>query len=248
MTAEPTLNTSPIPGSKAYPLNQGFSYTCTHHAIANAVADQLADKHIDIDQKIFAGILISNTGSIGPIWPHFFDNYHIPVLSMNETDKKWISVKINIVREVKEFSNTGKHVLAYHTKEILPDGTWKWGEYHCVFVKQQSENHYVCVNSWGDRDKYPEVELNRPGNRLWIVSAEFQFAQGGWSFIIFHTLSRCSIYLLNSKNFNEKPICLDLFGNSNGIEVLNLFLSKGTFVYLKKCFTYKIRNYRLTIY
>ena len=123
----------------------------------------------------------------------FYDNY-IPVLSMNEADEKWISVKIDIVREVKEFQNTGKYVLAYFTKKKLPDGTWKWGEYHCVFVKTQSENHYVCVNSWGDRDEYPKVELNRTGNRLWIVRAEFEYAQG-WSFVICHTLSRCNVYL-----------------------------------------------------
>ena len=173
------MNTSPIPGSKAYPLNQGCSYTCTHHAIANAVADQLADKHIDIDQNILAGILVSNTGSIGAVWPHFFDNYYMPVLIMNKADEKWIFVKIDIVREVKEFSNTSKYVLAYYTKQILPNGTWKWGEYHCVFIKQQLENHYVCVNSWGDNDENPEVELNRPGNRLWMVRAEFEPAPGG---------------------------------------------------------------------
>lgn len=197
MSAESTLNTSLIPGSKAYPLNQGSSYTCTHHAIANAVADQLADKGIDIDQKSFASILISNTGSIGPVWPHFFDNYHIPVLIMNEADKKWIFVKIDIIREVKEFCNTGKYVLAYYTRKRLPDGTWRQ-EYHCVFVKQQSDNHYVCVNGWGDIDEYPEVELNRPGNRLWIVSAGFRLDQGGWSFVICYTLIRFSIYLKNS--------------------------------------------------
>ena len=173
------MNTSPIPGSKAYPLNQGCSYTCTQHAIANAVADQLADKHIDIDQNILAGILVSNTGSIGAVWPHFFDNYYMPVLIMNKADEKWIFVKIDIVREVEEFSNTSKYVLAYYTKQILPNGTWKWGEYHCAFIKQQLENHYVCVNSWGDNDENPEVELNRPGNRLWMVRAEFEPAPEG---------------------------------------------------------------------
>ena len=188
MSAESTLNTSPIPSSKACPLNQGSSNTCTHHAIANAVADQLADKHVDIDQNAFATTLVSYVGSIGPVWPHFFDNFHIPVIIMNKADEQWISVKIDIVREVREFCNTGKYVLAYNIKEMLQDGTWKWGEYHCVFVKQQSENHYVCVNSWGDTDEYPEVELNRPGNRLWIVSVEFQYAQGGWSFVIFFIL------------------------------------------------------------
>ena len=75
-------------------------------------------------------------------------------------------MEVDTVREVKEFSNTSKYVLAYYTKQVLQDGTWKWDEYHCVFVKQQLENHYVCVNSWGDIDENPEVELNRPGNRL----------------------------------------------------------------------------------
>lgn len=177
---EGVLNVSSIPGNRAYPLDQGLSDTCTCHAIANAVADQLAEKGINIDQSSFAQILVSNNGTIGAVWPHFFDNYHNDITIMNQVDKKWISVKIKSIIEVEKFSNTDKYILAYNTKEEKQaDGTSKWCSYHCVFVQKQSDNHYFCVNSWGDRDKYPEVELNRPGNRLWRVRAEVGPAQTG---------------------------------------------------------------------
>lgn len=97
---------------------------------------------------------------------------------MNKVDRKWISVKIKRVIEVEKFSNTEKYILAYNTKEEKQtDGTWKWCSYHFVFVRKQLDNHYFCVNSCCDRDKCPEVELNRPGNRLWRVRAEVGPAQ-----------------------------------------------------------------------
>ena len=173
-----------IPGDKAYPLDQGLSDTCTCHAIANAVADQLADHKINIDQSSFAQNLVSNNQTIGAVWPHFYDNYHIPIIIKNDNSGEWISVKIKSVEEVKQFNDTDKFVLAYNTKkEEQTDGTWKWYSYHCVFVKKQLENHYVCVNSWNDFEPYPEVEFNRPGNRLWCVKAKFKTPPKGWLFV-----------------------------------------------------------------
>ena len=140
-SSQGTLNTYPIPGSKAYPLDQGDSNTCTCHAVANAVADQLVDANIDIDQRFLAYWLVANNQTIG----------------------NWISLKLT-VREVESFSNADKHVLAYYT----PQG------YHCVYVKQQSENYYECVNSWKDDDPFPKVDLGRRGNRLWRVRVELK--------------------------------------------------------------------------
>ena len=181
------MSNSKIPGFKAYPLDQGSSETCTCHAISNAVGDLLADKNINIDQSTFAQILVSYNQAIGAVWPHFYDNYHTPIIIKNEGDGRWISVKIGSVREVEKTNDADKYVLAYNTKKVeQTDGTKKWGNYHCAFVQKQLENDYLCVNSWGDEDQYPKVELNRPGNRLWRVRAEFRPAPLGWYFVICH--------------------------------------------------------------
>ena len=151
------------------------------------MADQLADDNINIDQSSFAQTLVSNNQTIGAVWPHFYDNYHIPIIIMNDNDGEWISVRIKSVREVNKFNGTDKFVLAYNTKkEKQADGTWKWFSYHCVFVKEQSENYYSCVNSWKNIDPYPKVELNRPGNRLWRVKVKDKTPPKGWSFFFCH--------------------------------------------------------------
>ena len=150
------------------------------------MGDQLADDNINIDQSYFAQNLVSNNQSIGAVWPHFYDNYHIPILIKNEDDGEWISVKIKSVKEVKQINDKDKFVLAYNTKrERQADGTLKWYGYHCVFVIRQSNNYYFCVNSWNNIDPYPEVELNRPGNRLWRVEAKVKTPPRGWLFV-FH--------------------------------------------------------------
>ena len=149
-----TLSTSPIPGSKAHPLDQGDSKTCTCHAVANAVADQLANANIDIDQNFLAQWLVANNQTIGPVWPHFFDNYPYPIPVKNRTNGKWISLKLT-VSEVEAFNNADKHVLAYYT-HIGKEPQC----YHCVYVVRQSENCYECVNSWKDDDPFPKVDLD----------------------------------------------------------------------------------------
>ena len=172
-----TLNTSPIPGSKAFPLDQGDSNTCTCHAVANAVAEQLEDEEIDIDQNFLAKWLVANNQTIGPVWPHFFDNYPYHILVQNRNNGEWISLKLT-VSEAESFSNTDKHVLAYYTHA----GN-KPQVYHCVYVSQKSEKYYSCVNSWKDYNPYPEVDLDRPGNRLWRVRAEVKPPPKGWCFV-----------------------------------------------------------------
>ena len=172
------LNTFTVPGGRAYPLNQRQSYLCTCYAIANAVADQLAEKNIDIDPNAFASILVSHYGSIGPVWPHFYDNYHIPILIKTQHNGKHYYIKVATVSEVKKFSNTDKYVLAYLTES---------NDYHCVFVKEQLGNFYSCVESSGTVKKFPRVAFYKPGNRLWRVRVKFELAQIGWSFVICYT-------------------------------------------------------------
>ena len=173
------LNTFPIPGSHAYPLNQGNSSTCSCHAIANAVADQLADQGVDIDQKCLVHLLVQINGSIGPVWPDFYDNVCVDMQLQNET--KWIHIELT-VKAVESFGEKHKHVLAYHTGNRPPPH-----DYHCVFVKEQIGNYYECVNSWGKDDPSPKVHVNQSENRLWMVMVKFDWLQAGLPFLTYHS-------------------------------------------------------------
>ena len=190
-----TSKTSLTPGSGAEPLDQGNSNTCTCHAIANAIADQFEEKDIEIDPSCLATLLVNNNKSIGAVWPDFYDNYDLPITIMNQRTGEWISVKIKSVTEVKKFSCTDKHVLAYYANKIKQaDGTWIWVDYHCAFIQRQSGDLYDCVNSWKN-DPHPKVELNRSGNRLWKVIAEANSPRAGSYFVNYQSSSSCRIYL-----------------------------------------------------
>ena len=138
--------------------------TCTCHALANAIADKLFEEHdIDVDQRILANILVNNNGHVGPVWPDIYHNYDKPILVMNETSKKWISINITVKR-VERFINGEKHLLSYLSER---------GK-HCVFVKEQIEDSYKCVNSWGGDNSSPAVPVGKLGNILWVVRVEFK--------------------------------------------------------------------------
>ena len=72
-----------------------------------------------------------------------------------------------------KFINTNKHILLYCTR--LPEDIWE--NNHCVFVRKQSGDLYDCVNSLGDYNLYPTVPVNGPENKLWMVPAEWKFAE-----------------------------------------------------------------------
>lgn len=171
------------PSGSAYPLDQGISETCTCHALANAIADQLEADGIDINQSHVAHTLINFKQHVAAVWPHKFHNYRKPIITKDQKTKKWISIKIKTVEKVNSFSPKGRHVLAYYpTRKRKADGKKSRGNYHCVFVKRQlklQDNAYECVNSWGKGDPFPVVEQDRTGNTLWLVEAEWEPAPKG---------------------------------------------------------------------
>ena len=204
------------PTSKGRVLYQGNSETCTCYAIANAVADQLADKQININQSSFASILVDRKGSIVPVWPHFYDNYHDSILIMDDQSGEYYSIKITSVKQVTHFNDEYKYVLAYYTST---------NDYHCVFVKEKSGNYYSCINSWGNtHNPYPKFEIHKRHNILWMVRVEF--VSVGWYFIFFNFLKVDDILFAHHtyrywffrasiiKTFaKEKFTILDLFDN-----------------------------------
>ena len=141
--------------------------TCTCHALANAIADQLNEKHnIDVDQKSIAHVLVTNNNHVGAEWPDKYNNYSQPILAMDENSKEWISINIKTVKRVEKFINGEKHLLAYSSKHGR----------HCVFLKEQIKDLYKCVNSWGEYDSYPVAAVEHPNNMLWMVRVGFEFA------------------------------------------------------------------------
>ena len=149
--------------------------TCTCHALANAIADQLDhESHIDIDPMSLAKTLVSYNEHVGPVWPDDYDNYDRSLTTMDRKTEEWITIKIKTVKRVKKFINAERHILSYHT--TLVNNEWK--NKHCVFVKSYSGDSYDCVNSWGlIDDPYPIVPVERPGNILWMVQAEWDSAR-----------------------------------------------------------------------
>ena len=144
-------------------LNQGFSKASTCFALANAIADQLDNEHcILVNPKSIADIIVNNNQHVGAIWPDLYDDYHQPILVMDENTGTWIYIIIRSVRRVKEFQERATHLLLYISK----------GGYHCVFVKEKIGEYYSCVNSWGNLDPYPRVPVEDPRNILWIVKVD----------------------------------------------------------------------------
>ena len=170
---EGALNSSPVPGCKSCPLNQGLSKTCTCHAIANTVVDQLQDKNINTNQSSLADTLVAYKESIGAVWPNFYNKYPINIQMMNKNNLEWISIKTISVRTEEKVRDTDKYVLTRCTNmKKQPDGTMKWCDYHCVFMQERSENYYVCVKSWEEKDQRHEVAFDRARNQLWRVRVE----------------------------------------------------------------------------
>lgn len=155
-----------IPGGAAKVLNQGVSLTCTCHALANAITDQLNERNIDVSQESLADILVNNNKHIGAVWPDIYDNYGQSVLVKDKNSDVWYSINIKTVKRVKKFISGEKHLLAYFSEH---------GN-HCVYIKEQVEDSYNCVNSWGKFDPYPVIPVEDPRNILWTVQVEFKIA------------------------------------------------------------------------
>lgn len=113
------------PGQPADISNQGKSVTCTHHALANVIVDQLDADGVDVNHSHVVQTLIkrlrieqdqqekAEMEKKEAVWPDRFNNFSHTILTKDEKTKKWISVKIKAVEKVDRFDPTKKHVLTY---------------------------------------------------------------------------------------------------------------------------------------
>ena len=146
-----------------------MSRTCTSHALANAVIEQLDADGLDLNHSHVVQTLIKFCKGDEAVWPHEFHDCKDTIITMDEETKQHIAVTIKVVKKVDDFSPAEKHVLVYNLGTGL----------HTVYVKRQlklQQNAYECVNSWGDNDPHPIIEINRDGNVLYRVRAKWELA------------------------------------------------------------------------
>ena len=86
--------------------------TCTCHALANAIADQLNDEYqIDIDQTRLANVLVNNNQHVGACGPINITTIATLFLPWMKKLRQWYSIKIKTVKRVEKFINAERHVL-----------------------------------------------------------------------------------------------------------------------------------------
>ena len=163
-----------------------MSNSCTSHALANAIADLLSEKGINVVQEHLASVLVSHKGHVGRTWPHEFSNLEDPILTMDQNSGEWIKIKVKDIELIDNSmvdTSKQKHVLAYKTKKVTnAHGEEQWVNYHCVFIKAKStlqDDAFWCKNSWGTQCTDPIVEQNREGNKVYSIKAEWEKAPQG---------------------------------------------------------------------
>ena len=143
--------------------------------------EQLDIVGIDLNYSHVVQTLIKFCGSKA-VWPHEFHNFNRTIITMDEETKQHIAVRIKTVEKVnvEEVDMENEDVLSPAYKYVL---VYSLGSsLHSVFVKRTLRlqgNAYECVNSWGDNDSYPKIELKKTGNILYRVQAEWKQASEG---------------------------------------------------------------------
>lgn len=151
-------------------LDQGEGGTCVIYALALALCRHLL---------LSSGVHIIVTECLGAIKQldkardaaregNFVEDFQGEVLR-NMTDKKTgaygtIQIQIQATRNLRRGA---EHVLVYDQTEGDP------GTKHCVYMERVTEKGFMCLNSHGSKDPFPLVEMERKGNRLYSVEANW---------------------------------------------------------------------------
>ena len=100
---------------------------------------------------------------------NFVEDFQGEVLR-NMTDKKtgaYGTIQIQVTRATRNLRRGAEHVLVYDQTEGDP------GTKHCVYMERVTEKGFLCLNSHGSKDPFPLVEMERKGNRLYSVEANW---------------------------------------------------------------------------
>ena len=147
-----------------------MSSTCTAHALANAIIDQLDVHGVDVNHSHVVQTLIKFSRHGNAAWPYEIRDRTGTIITMDEGNKQGLAITMEEVEKVDEFSPDHKHVLVYKRRD---------NSKHTVFVKRQKDGKYECLNSWGDYNPYPIIEKNKVGNILYRVVAKWKPATEG---------------------------------------------------------------------
>ena len=131
----------------ARPLDQGKAGTCNH----------LIQQNNDVMQEFFIGDLLQKvpeTTGKQPTDPHGLEiNNMQDVSTMN-----YGNISSKIIQTFKQNKDAG-HVLVYPTGGVNTHAFFM----KKVNMKDKGQMYYDCVNSWGDKEPFPEVILKKDG-------------------------------------------------------------------------------------
>ena len=172
-----------IPKERARALDQGESETCTLHAVANAVVEDLQSTKIDVSLDEVVGALKQGDHVDIREGNNVEDFDGQPAKNvMDKSSKAYGNIVVKTYRVTKEDKRQnirGKHLLVFNRIEDDPETA------HCVYLKRihhskdnttLEENICEVINSWGKVSPKLYIPFNQRGNRFYKVSAEWNDA------------------------------------------------------------------------
>ena len=161
------------PRESPRPLDQGLSETCTLHAVANTVVKSLMNQGIDITLNEVVGALKQAT-YIDIDEGNNVEEFHGAVVK-KMTDKKTGhlgDLKLNVIPhpdEHRKESSNGLLNKKQYQRVLVYDRTEGDEEtIYWVFIQEElkiiGQLYFFCINSWGNFEKNPTIEVDREGN------------------------------------------------------------------------------------
>ena len=165
------------PMERARPVDQGEAGICSSVAVGNAIVDGAMDegKDFNLDEVIGALKQLDFVHEKKGNFVQEFDGSTLKRITDSRTGMTYdvmITIRHHDVKNTKVLGQIRekrmKCVLAYNSHG---------GGRHSVFIdgliKIRGIENFVCINSWGDLDPNPNIEVGREGNHIFEVKASF---------------------------------------------------------------------------
>jgi len=149
----------PAPEAWARVDNQGKSKTCTPHALSKGITDACEDLGVDVCQGAVTSALVNSCDMSKGKYANEFHGTRIMIKNKKSDDWFYLTVKVNKCT-VDEFSDqksgygkkTGRFLLDYFLDSNNKQSA------HCVYAKKYIKGKVHCFNSWGDKNKHPQIK------------------------------------------------------------------------------------------